>query len=148
MTMYERTGQWMDATGRIKNKPNITFQAARTLDCIASLVEFMSAHGEANAQDLEGIRKLCRRLAMSARRGQTILSVPTESRQVMLKGMAELTFALNGFAHLLDMNKGGADEAILQAYEAIVGLASPVVTPEGKMTRPEGWVEPDLSGMV
>jgi hypothetical protein len=148
MTMYERTGQWMDATGRIKNKPNITAQVARSLDCVASLAEFLSAYGDANAQDLESIRKLCRRLAISARRGQTILEVPNGNREVVLLSMSELAFAMNGLAYLLGMNKEGADEALMQAYESIVGQSAPSVNADGKLTRPDGWRDPDLSGMV
>lgn len=148
MSMYTRTGQWMDATGRIKNKPNITAQVARSLDCVASSVEFLSAYGEANAQDLDSIRKLCRRLAMAARRGQTILSVPDENREIVLRSMAELTFAMNGLAYLLGMDKESADEVLLQAYESTSDQGLPITSQDGRLVRPDGWTDPDLTSFV
>ena len=54
----------------------------------------------------------------------------------------------NGIAYLADMDKEGADQAVLDANDAKLVGGKPVILPGGKIGKPEGWKPADISGFV
>ena len=62
--------------------------------------------------------------------------------------LCDIEVTANGVAYLAEMDKPGADRAVLDSNDAKLVDGKPVILEGGKIGKPAGWTAPDLRGFV
>jgi predicted HAD superfamily Cof-like phosphohydrolase len=149
MTNYERTEAWLKACG--KEPPDIEGLSVQIGCHLEEFCEFLGAL----RSDSEGYGKLLERtrtdlewFASKLKRREQFVYIPTHLRTDALDALCDTEVTGNGVAYLADMDKQGADEAVLASNEAKLVDGKPVILEGGKIGKPPGWKPPDLRGFV
>ena len=87
-------------------------------------------------------------LATSLKDGVLRVEVMEEFREECLDSLCDMEVTGNGVAYLAGFAKDSADLEVLAANERKLVDGKPVLKPNGKIGKPEGWTAPDLKPFV
>jgi predicted HAD superfamily Cof-like phosphohydrolase len=149
MTNYERTEAWLKACG--KAPPDIEGLSVQIGCHLEEFCEFLGAL----RSDSEGYGKLLERtrtdlewFAGKLKRREQFVYIPVHLRTDALDALCDTEVTGNGVAYMAEMDKPGADAAVLDSNDAKLVDGKPVILEGGKIGKPPGWKAPDLRGFV
>jgi predicted HAD superfamily Cof-like phosphohydrolase len=154
MTNFERTKNWLIACGKEPSAENLSVQVGCHLE---EFMEFMDTLGIASNQEgqvyptptqLQAALETMNLLATSLKDGVLRVEVMEEFREECLDALCDLEVTGTGVAYLAGFAKDSADLEVLAANERKLVDGKPVLKPNGKIGKPEGWVAPDLKPFV
>jgi predicted HAD superfamily Cof-like phosphohydrolase len=154
MTNFERTKNWLIACGKDQTKENLSVQVGCHIE---EFMEFIDTLGVASNREgqvyptpvqLTAALETMALLAESLKDGVLRVEVMPEFREECLDALCDLEVTGNGVAYLAGFAKDSADLEVLSANERKLVDGKPVLKPNGKIGKPEGWVAPDLKPFV
>lgn len=150
MTNFQRTAEWLHACGKGKTVPNASVQIGCHLEEVVEFINALSFSGEMTCSPsaFALMVETLDTLADDIKHGQVQALVPPTSREAVLDSLCDQNVTLDGVAYLLDFDKDGADEAVLEANDDKLVNGKPVILPGGKIGKPQGWEPADISRFV
>jgi len=150
-TNFQRTAAWLHACGKGKTVPNTSVQVGCDLEEQAEFLhclELDDGHDGAINDRLRFVASELLAIGHLTKMGLVIARIPKGRRAEALDALCDREVTGNGIAYLADMDKEGADQAVLDANDAKLVGGKPVILPGGKIGKPEGWKPADISGFV
>jgi predicted HAD superfamily Cof-like phosphohydrolase len=154
MTNFERTKNWLAACGKEPSPENLSVQVGCHLE---EFMEFLDTLGVASNVEgqvyptpvqLTAAMETMNLLATSLKDGVLRVEVLQEFREECLDALCDMEVTGNGVAYLAGFQKDSADLEVLSANERKLVDGKPVLKPNGKIGKPEGWVAPNLKPYV
>jgi hypothetical protein len=151
MTNFQRTAAWLHACGKGKTVKNTSVQIGCDLEEQAEFLQCL----ELDDGDMKLINDRVRFVASELtylgnllKRGQITARIPKDRRAEALDALCDREVTGNGIAYLADMDKEGADQAVLDANDAKLIDGVPVILEGGKIGKPEGWTPANITPFV
>ena len=144
MTNFQRTAAWLHACGKEQSPHNLSIQ----IGChIEEFVEFLDAvHVNIGADTKASVMLALTDLAKGLKAGGIwYATIPYGRRADALDAICDMEVTGNGIAYFAEMDKEGADIAVLESNEAKLVDGKPVILPGGKIGKPEGWQAPNIN---
>jgi hypothetical protein len=151
MTNFQRTAAWLKACGKSQTIKNTSVQIGCDFEEQAEFLACLELDdGDMNlindrlrfvVSELNSLGYLLKKQLIAAH-------IPYGRRAEALDALCDRNVTGDGIAYLADMNKDGADQAVLDANDAKLVDGKPVILAGGKIGKPDGWKAPDLSGFV
>jgi predicted HAD superfamily Cof-like phosphohydrolase len=148
MTNYERTAAWLKSCGKTPSPEAVSVQAGCMIEEICEMLSCLRTDSEGYAKLLDRTRVDLEWFASKLKRGEHVVYIPTHLRTDALDALCDIEVTTNGVAYLAEMDKPGADMAVLDSNDAKLVDGKPVILEGGKIGKPEGWKAPDLRGFV
>jgi len=148
MTNYERTAAWLKACGKTPSPEAVSVQAGCMIEEICEMLSCLRTDSEGYAKLLDRTRVDLEWFASKLKRGEHVVYIPIHLRTDALDALCDIEVTANGVAYLAEMDKPGADRAVLDSNDAKLVDGKPVILDGGKIGKPEGWKAPDLRGFV
>jgi predicted HAD superfamily Cof-like phosphohydrolase len=145
---YERTAAWLKACGKEPDVLDLSVQIGCHLEEFCEFLGALRSDSEGYGKLLERTRADLEWYASKLKRREQFIYIPTHLRVDALDALCDTEVTGNGVAYLADMDKQGADEAVLASNEAKLIDGKPVILEGGKIGKPPGWKAPDLRGFV
>jgi len=145
---YERTEAWLKACGKEPDAMDLSVQIGCHLEEFCEFLGALRSDSEGYGKLLERTRADLEWYASKLKRREQFVYIPTHLRVDALDALCDTEVTGNGVAYLADMDKQGADEAVLASNEAKLVDGKPVILEGGKIGKPPGWKAPDLRGFV
>lgn len=151
LSNFQRTANWLHNCGKESNKLNaeaISVQIGCHIEEVCELLQNLSVSKEGYARLLDRCVIDLNALALKLKTGGVIAYIPEHLRMDALDALCDAEVTGNGIAYLAQMDKAGADEAVLASNEAKLVDGKPVILPGGKIGKPEGWKPPNLKPYI
>jgi len=149
-TNFQRTANWLYACGKVPGHAgDISVQIGCHLEEIAEFIKCLRTDSEGGQLILDRTVVDLEWLAGKIKRGNYTAHIPNHLRAEALDALCDREVTGNGIAYLADMDKDGADQAVLAANDAKLVDGKPVfVEGTSKIGKPAGWKAADLSAFV
>lgn len=147
-TNFERTAAWLKACGKEPSAETISVQIGCMIEEFCELLSCLRTDSEGYAKLIERTRIDLDWFAGKLKRSDQIVYIPHHLRTDALDALCDVEVTANGVAYLSEMDKPGADSAVLDSNDAKLVDGKPVILDGGKIGKPNGWKAPDLSGFV
>lgn len=150
MTNFQRTAKWLHACGKGKTVDNASVQIGCHFEEVVEFIHALSFSGEMSCSPAAFalMTETLDSLADDLKRRQVQAHVPPPCREAVLDSLCDQNVTLDGVAYLLDFDKDGADEAVLEANDDKLVDGKPVILEGGKIGKPQGWQPADISRFV
>lgn len=148
---FQRTANWLRNCGKPSDKMNadlISVQIGCHIEEVCELLQNLSVSKEGYARLLDRCVIDLNALALKLKTGGVIAYIPEHLRVDVLDALCDAEVTGNGIAYLAQMDKAGADEAVIASNEAKLVDGKPVILPGGKIGKPAGWTPPNLKPYV
>ncbi len=148
MTNYQRTADWLKACGKEPNPDDLGVQIGCHIEEICEFLEVLRPHKEGYGKLLERTRVDLEWFAMKLKQREVTVYIPSHLRAAALDALCDAEVTGNGVAYMANLNKPGADQAVLASNDAKLVDGKPVILEGGKIGKPDGWKPPDLRPFV
>lgn len=145
---YERTAAWLKACGKEPSPENMSVQVGCMVEEFCELLSCLRTDSEGYAKLLDRTRLDLEWFASKLKRRDQAIYIPHHLRTDALDALSDIEVTGNGVAYLAEMDKPGADQAVLKSNDAKLVNGKPVILEGGKIGKPTGWTAPDLRGFV
>lgn len=150
-TNFQRTAEWLHKCGKGQTVQNTSVQIGCDFEEQAELlacIELDDGHDRAVQDRLGRIVHELNSLGHLLKRGVITARIPKGRRAEALDAMCDREVTGNGIAFLADMDKDGADRAVLDSNDDKMIDGVPVILEGGKIGKRPGWQAPDLTPFV
>jgi hypothetical protein len=151
MTNFQRTAAWLHACGKGKTVKNTSVQIGCDLE---EQAEFLACL-ELDDGDMKLINDRLRfvvselnALGYLLKKQLITAHIPKGLRAEALDALCDRNVTGDGIAYLADMDKEGADQAVLDSNDAKLVDGKPVILAGGKIGKPEGWTPANITPFV
>lgn len=148
MTNFQRTSDWLKACGKEPSAESVSVQAGCMIEEFCEFLACLRTDSEGYAKLLERTRNDLEWFASKLKRRDQAIYIPHHLRTDALDALCDVEVTANGVAYLAEMDKPGADLAVLDSNDAKLVDGKPVILEGGKIGKPPGWKAPDLRGFV
>jgi len=145
---FERTAAWLKACGKQPNAENMSVQVWCMVEEFCELLSCLRTDSEGYAKLLDQTRLDLEWVVSKLKRRDQAIYIPHHLRTDALDALCDIEVTANGVAYLAEMDKPGADKAVLASNDAKLVDGKPVILEGGKIGKPAGWTAPDLRGFV
>lgn len=145
---FKRTAAWLKACGKEPSAENMSVQVGCMIEEFCELLSCLRTDYEGYAKSLDRMRLDLEWFASKLKRRYQEIYIPHHLRTDALDALCDIEVAANGVAYLAEMDKPGADCAVLDSNDAKLVDGKPVILEGGKIGKPAGWTAPDLRGFV
>lgn len=145
---FERTAAWLKACGKEPSAENMSLQVGCMIEEFCELLSCLRTDSEGYAKLLDRTRLDLEWFASKLKRRDQAIYIPHHLRTDALDALCDIEVTANGVAYLAEMDKPGADRAVLDSNDAKLVNGKPVILEGGKIGKPDGWKAPDLRGFV
>lgn len=144
MSNYQRTAAWLHACGKEQNEHNVSVQIGCHIEEFVEFLECIDVNigADTKASVIMALTDLAKGLKAG---GIWYARIPYGRRADALDALCDMEVTGNGVAYFAQMDKEGADLAVLEANEAKLVDGKPVILPGGKIGKPEGWKAPNIN---
>ena len=142
---FLRVADWLARAGKeVGNPAHIGLQVGCMLEEVAEFLEQLVLP-DGSVSDLTEAEHSVKTLANQLKRGRAMTFADSVKA---LDALCDIDVTINGVAFLAGWNKLQADAAVLNANDDKFVDGLPVILPNGKIGKREGWEAPDLSEFV
>jgi hypothetical protein len=145
---FERTAAWLKACGKVPGPAALSVQIGCHIEEFLEFLMCIDFDSSKDAESLEISVEQLQHVATGLKMGMAMAGINPSDRIEALDALCDSEVTGNGVAYLAEMDKPGADRAVLDSNDAKLVDGKPVILPGGKIGKPEGWKAPDLSGFV
>lgn len=145
---FYRTAYWLKACGKEPSAENMSVQVGCMIEEFCELLSCLRTDSEGYGKLLDRTRLDLEWFASKLKRRDQAIYIPHHLRTDVLDALCDIEVTANGVAYLAEMNKPGADRAVLDSNDAKLVDGKPVILEGGKIGKPAGWVAPDLREFV
>jgi predicted HAD superfamily Cof-like phosphohydrolase len=154
MTNFERTKNWLIACGKDQTPQNFAVQVGCHVEEFNEFLDTLGVGSNVEGQvfptplQLQSAMETLHLFANQLKDGVLRVEVMPEFREECLDALCDMEVTGNGVAYLAGFQKDSADLEVLSANERKLVDGKPVLKPNGKIGKPEGWVAPNLRPFV
>lgn len=154
MTNFERTKNWLIACGKDQTPQNLSVQVGCHVEEFMEFLDTLGIAANVEGQvfptplQLQSALETLNLFATQLKDGVLRVDVMPEFREECLDALCDMEVTGNGVAYLAGFQKDSADLEVLSANERKLVDGKPVLKPNGKIGKPEGWVAPNLKPFV
>lgn len=154
MTNFERTKNWLIACGKDQTPQNLSVQVGCHIEEFMEFLDTLGVGSNVEGQvfptplQLQAAMETLNLFATQLKDGVLRVDVMPEFREECLDALCDMEVTGNGVAYLAGFQKDSADIEVLAANERKLVDGKPVLKPNGKIGKPEGWVAPNLKPFV
>ena len=154
MTNFERTKNWLIACGKDQTPQNFAVQVVCHIEEFNEFLDTLGVGSNVEGQvfptplQLQSAMETLNLFANQLKDGVLRVEVMPEFREECLDALCDMEVTGNGVAYLAGFQKDSADLEVLSANERKLVDGKPVLKPNGKIGKPEGWVAPNLKPFV
>ena len=145
---FKRTAAWLKACGKEPSAENTSVQVGCMIEEFCELLSCLRTDSEGYGKLLDRTRLDLEWFASKLKRRDQAIYIPHHLRTDALDALCDIEVTANGVAYLAEMDKPGADRAVLDSNDAKLVDGKPVILEGGKIGKPAGWTAPDLRGFV
>jgi hypothetical protein len=145
---FKRTAAWLKACGKEPSAENMSVQVGCMIEEFCELLSCLRTDSEGYGKLLDRTRLDLEWFASKLKRRDQAIYIPHHLRTDALDALCDIEVTANGVAYLAEMDKPGADRAVLDSNDAKLVDGKPVILEGGKIGKPAGWTAPDLRGFV
>jgi len=145
---FKRTAAWLKACGKEPSAENMSVQVGCMIEEFCELLSCLRTDSEGYGKLMDRTRLDLEWFASKLKRRDQEIYIPHHLRTDALDALCDIEVTANGVAYLAEMDKPGADRAVLDSNDAKLVDGKPVILEGGKIGKPAGWTAPDLRGFV
>ena len=145
---FKRTAAWLKACGKEPGAENMSVQVGCMIEEFCELLSCLRTDSEGYGKLMDRTRLDLEWFASKLKRRDQAIYIPIHLRTDALDALCDIEVTANGVAYLAEMDKPGADRAVLDSNDAKLVDGKPVILEGGKIGKPAGWTAPDLRGFV
>ena len=148
---FQLTAEWLQACGKGQTVKNTSVQIGCDFEEQAELLACIDLDdGDMNTVNdrLRFVVRELNSLGHLIKTGMVTARIPSGRRAEALDALCDREVTGNGIAYLSDMDKDGADQAVLAANAAKLVDGKPVILEGGKIGKPEGWTPANITPFV
>lgn len=147
-TNYQRTADWLKACGKEPSPENASLQIGCQLEEICEFLKTLRTDSDGYAKLIERTRIDLDWFAGKLKRREQSVYIPINLRAEALDALCDIQVTGDGVAYMLGFDKEVADALVLRSNDAKLVDGKPVILEGGKIGKPEGWLAPNLKGLV
>lgn len=148
---FQRTAEWLQNCGKDQTVKNTSVQIGCDFEEQAEFLmclDLDDGHEKEVNDRLRFVAQELTSLGHLIKKGLVTARIPNGLRAEALDALCDREVTGNGIAYLADMNKDGADQAVLAANDAKLVGGKPVILEGGKIGKPEGWEPANVTSFV
>lgn len=144
---YQRTADWLAACGKTPTEKSLATQIGCHIEEVCELLDELQIVG--SIADGDSVTLASTRLKGVAHRiKQGHVGARFRDRVAALDALCDAEVTGNGVAYLAGFDKQEADRRVLYSNDAKLVDGRALLSPGGKIMKPEGWVPPFLGDCV